>query len=59
MLGTGDDAFQPQKEYGPREPLAIAVADFNGDGKLDLVVANASSNAVSVLLGKGTARSIP
>ena len=27
--------------------------DFNGDGKLDLAVANQKSNSVSVLLGNG------
>jgi FG-GAP-like repeat len=27
--------------------------DFNGDGKLDLAVTNASSNTVSILLGNG------
>ena len=31
----------------------MALADVNGDGKLDLVVANDSSNTVSVLLGNG------
>jgi hypothetical protein len=34
-------------------PQAVAVSDFNSDGKLDLVVANAGSNNVSVLLGNG------
>jgi uncharacterized protein (UPF0548 family) len=29
------------------------VGDFNGDGRLDLVAANALSNSVSVLLGQG------
>jgi hypothetical protein len=29
------------------------VADFNLDGKLDLVAANSNSNSVSVLLGDG------
>src|SRR6516165_6109275 len=34
-------------------PAAIAVGDFNGDGKADLVVVNSSANTVSVLLGNG------
>jgi hypothetical protein len=34
-------------------PRALNVADFNGDNKLDLVVANASNNSVSVLPGQG------
>lgn len=34
-------------------PSSIALGDLNGDGKLDIVVANADSNTVSVLLGKG------
>ena len=29
------------------------MGDFNGDGKLDLAVANYGSNTVSVLLGNG------
>ncbi|HMD83957.1 MAG TPA: VCBS repeat-containing protein [Terriglobia bacterium] len=34
-------------------PYDVAVADFNGDGKLDLAVMNGGSNNVSVLLGNG------
>src|SRR5258708_1428516 len=34
-------------------PISVAVGDFNGDGKLDIVVANYGSNNVSVLLGHG------
>ena len=34
-------------------PNSVAVGDFNGDGKLDLAVANSFDNFVSVLLGKG------
>src|ERR1041385_1564129 len=32
---------------------SVAVAEFNGDGKLDLAVANLGSNDVSILLGDG------
>ena len=35
-------------------PLFVAVGDFNGDGRLDLAVANFSSNSVSILLGTGS-----
>jgi Ca2+-binding RTX toxin-like protein len=34
-------------------PLGVAAGDFNDDGKLDLVTANADSDNVSVLLGNG------
>jgi serine/threonine protein kinase len=46
--------FAPQVTYavGVR-PYAVAVADFNGDGKQDLAVSNLSSDSVSVLLGNG------
>jgi len=34
------------------DPDSAAAGDFNGDGKLDLAVANEGSNNVSILLGK-------
>ncbi len=34
-------------------PQAVAVADFNGDGRADLVTMSEDSNTVSVLLGNG------
>src|SRR5207245_5628706 len=34
-------------------PEAVAVGDFNGDGKLDLVVGNTWTNTLGVYLGNG------
>src|SRR5690606_13081388 len=34
-------------------PYAVAAADLNDDGDIDLAVANSSSNNVSVFLGDG------
>jgi len=34
-------------------PSSVAAGDFNGDGQLDLAVANSNSNNVSILLGNG------
>ena len=44
----------PQRTYAAGSgPAAVAVADFNGDGYTDIVVANRNDNTVSVLLGDG------
>ncbi|MFQ6421331.1 MULTISPECIES: FG-GAP repeat domain-containing protein [unclassified Bacillus (in: firmicutes)] len=54
MLGNGDGTFQsPSSLPVGQTPVGIASADFNGDGKLDLVVANEFSQNISVLLGNG------
>jgi hypothetical protein len=37
------------------KPTAIIAGDFNGNGKLDLAVANQASNTVSILVGNGDA----
>jgi Bacterial Ig-like domain (group 3)/FG-GAP-like repeat len=54
LLGNGDGTFQPQQTYivGNR-PDSIAMADFNGDGFLDLAVLNSADDNVTVLLGNG------
>ncbi len=55
LLGNGDGTFQPAVLYETGGPFAwsVAVADLNGDGKPDLVVANSGSHTVGVLLGNG------
>ena len=35
------------------KPYSIGVGDFNGDGKLDMAVANSGTNYVTILLGDG------
>ena len=49
----GSTAFQGTSYAVGSTPDSVAVADLNGDGKLDLIIANAGSNTVSVLLGNG------
>jgi hypothetical protein len=61
LLGQGDGTFiaQPEIEWASLAgPGAITSADFNGDGKADLAIANEGSEdvgmTVAVLLGDGT-----
>jgi len=62
LLGNGDGTFQPPVAYGGaglQGATWVAVADLNGDGKLDIAVTYQcepncySSAAVGVLLGNG------
>jgi hypothetical protein len=51
FLGKGDGTFQAPVNYSLNgQPFALVAADFNNDGKLDLVTVG---NGVSLLLGKG------
>lgn len=50
-IGTEPNSIE-QIEVG-KEPNSVEIADLNGDGKLDLVVANRGSNNVTILLGDG------
>ena len=55
MISDGAGGFATPVDYPVgQEPISIAVADFNNDGKNDLAVANGGSNNISVLLGSGT-----
>ncbi|HEX8142038.1 MAG TPA: FG-GAP-like repeat-containing protein, partial [Pyrinomonadaceae bacterium] len=64
LLGEGDGSFAPPQSFpvgvkvfdGLSHPLNVAVSDFNGDSKLDVVVVGGittSNGWVSVLLGDG------
>ncbi len=45
--------LQPSSSQVGSGPQSVAVADFNGDGYADVVVANAAAGTVSVLLNNG------
>jgi hypothetical protein len=66
LLGNGDGTFQPAVTYAAggilgNGPQSVALADVNGDGKRDLILANcagsgscgATDGFASVLLGNG------
>jgi hypothetical protein len=54
LLGNGDGTFQPAVNYAAGSgPASVAVKDFNGDGSLDLAVADNQGSTLSVLLGNG------
>jgi hypothetical protein len=55
LLSSAIAAFNPQQAFSTgTNPLALAVADVNRDGKPDLIVANNTDGNVGVLLGDGT-----
>lgn len=56
LLGTGTGSFGTAVSYtvgNNPNPFSLTSADFNGDLKVDLAVANANTNDVSILLGNG------
>jgi hypothetical protein len=54
ILGTGDGHFGVKMNFPLRfEPSSIKLGDVNGDGNLDVVIANPEVGSVTVLLGDG------
>ena len=59
FLGNGDGTFKPKQDFSASyDSLSIALDDFNGDGKLDVAVANGCNECkgpgnVTVQLGNG------
>ena len=57
LLGNGDGTFHEAagSPYAVgKNPSAVVVADFNGDGNADFAVANKDDNTISVFKGDGT-----
>ena len=54
LLGNGDGTFQPAVSYPAGDEMSfLAVGDFNGDGKPDLVLSDTVRNNLVVLLNTG------
>lgn len=47
------NGFLPAENYAVGTPEAVVTADVNGDGILDLIVASAGGNSLTVFVGKG------
>jgi hypothetical protein len=57
LLGNGDGTFTQSAgspiTFPNSDPVFVAVGDFNGDGKADLVLASSDTYSLIILLGNG------
>ena len=57
LLGTGSGTFQTARTYSAEgngnNPVNLAVADLNADGKPDVVTGNTGRDQITVFLGNG------
>ncbi len=55
VVASGDgEIFGASNEYtAGNEPTAVAMADVNGDGDIDIIIANTSADSIAVLIGAG------
>lgn len=54
LLNDGAGGFSPATSTSVTGLFDVAVADFNGDSKLDLTVININSGSVSIMFGDGS-----
>lgn len=52
-LANPDGTLQPGVNYGAGDLDYVTVADFNGDGKLDIAATDVGNGVVQIFLGKG------
>jgi hypothetical protein len=59
LLGNGDGTFRKPTTFSIAVPIALAVGDFNNDGKEDLAVVEyggTGESVIAILLGDGTGK---
>ncbi|GAB3878908.1 VCBS repeat-containing protein [Hymenobacter segetis] len=53
LPGNGNGTFQAARAYACGSAFSLALADVNGDGRLDVLTANFFGDSAGVLLGNG------
>ncbi len=55
---SGSIAFAPKVDFSSTNPGGVVICDIDGDGKPDIIVANASNNSLSVFRNTSTSGTI-